>query len=80
MNECDVDAIVEIASDEEQFEIHSKPGGLLEKCSMEGVLSAAKILSREGDTKVLKRLEKHFPNFFPPLDRSVLREVIEYDS
>jgi hypothetical protein len=76
LNECDEDTIVEIASDQELFEIHSQPGGLLEKASREEVRSAAKRLSRDGDFQAVLRLEKRFL----PFERSVLHETIDYDS
>jgi hypothetical protein len=75
-----VDEIVEIASDEECCEIHSKPGGLLEKCSLEAVCCAAKRLDRDGDFRAVRRLKKHFPHFFAPPERSVCHDIVGYDS
>jgi hypothetical protein len=76
LNGCDEDTIIEIASDQELFEIHSQPGGLLENASREEVISAAKRLSRDGDFRAVLRLEKGFL----PFERSVLHEIVCYDS
>jgi hypothetical protein len=53
---------------------------LLERATREQVRSAVKSLDQDGNFKAVRRLKNHFPNFFVPLERGFLHEIVAYDS